>query len=91
MSSVPSGTRLRVLTRPSSAAYTRAEGEFLTSETLAKAARVIAASPPALQLRYLQTVAEMAGERNSTIIPIPLEIFGALAARSGNAEPAVVR
>ncbi len=53
-----------------------AEGEFQASERLAQAARVIGREPAALQLRYLQTLTEMAGERNSTIIPLPLDIIG---------------
>lgn len=55
-----------------------AEGEFLAAETLAKAAGIIRAEPPALQLRYLQTLVEIAGERNSTVIPIPLNILDGL-------------
>lgn len=53
-----------------------AEGEYQASERLAQAARVIGREPAALQLRYLQTLTEMAGERNSTIIPLPLDIIG---------------
>jgi regulator of protease activity HflC (stomatin/prohibitin superfamily) len=55
-----------------------AEGEFLAAETLGKAAHIILAEPPALQLRYLQTLSEIAGERNSTVIPIPLDILDGL-------------
>ena len=51
----------------------RADGEYLASETLAKAARIIRREPPALQLRYLQTLVEITGEGNSTIIPFPME------------------
>lgn len=51
----------------------RADGEFLAAETLAKAAGIIRREPPALQLRYLQTLVEIAGEGNSTIIPIPMD------------------
>jgi len=51
----------------------RADGEFLAAERLAGAARIIRKDPPALQLRYLQTLVEIAGEGNSTIIPIPME------------------
>ena len=40
---------------------------------------MIAGQPVSLQLRYLQTLVEMAGERTSTIIPIPLDIATALA------------
>ncbi|TAK30065.1 MAG: slipin family protein [Chloroflexota bacterium] len=53
-----------------------AEGEYQASERLAQAAKVIGREPAALQLRYLQTLTEMAGERNSTIIPLPLDIIG---------------
>jgi regulator of protease activity HflC (stomatin/prohibitin superfamily) len=51
----------------------RADGEYLAAERLAGAARIIRREPPALQLRYLQTLVEIAGEGNSTIIPIPME------------------
>ena len=51
----------------------RADGEYLAAETLARAARIIHDEPPALQLRYLQTLVEIAGAGNSTIIPIPME------------------
>jgi len=52
-----------------------AEGEFQAAETLARAAEIISRNPVAVQLRYLQTMVEMAGERTSTIIPIPLDIL----------------
>ena len=53
-----------------------AQGELQASETLAQAARMLAAEPSALQLRYLQTVTEIAAENNSTtIFPIPIEMF----------------
>jgi regulator of protease activity HflC (stomatin/prohibitin superfamily) len=55
-----------------------AEGEEMAAQSLANAARTIGAAPPAIQLRYLQTLVEMAGERNSTIIPLPLDIITAL-------------
>ncbi|MFC1988354.1 slipin family protein [Chloroflexota bacterium] len=55
-----------------------AEGEQAAAATLAEAARIIHAQPAALQLRYLQTLVEMAGERNSTIIPLPIDIINAL-------------
>lgn len=51
-----------------------AEGEELAAQSLASAASTLGAAPPAIQLRYLQTLVEMAGERNSTIIPLPLDI-----------------
>jgi regulator of protease activity HflC (stomatin/prohibitin superfamily) len=53
-----------------------AQGELQASETLAQAARQLATEPTALQLRYLQTVTEIAAENNSTtIFPIPMELF----------------
>ncbi len=55
-----------------------AEGERQAAETLAAAAEIIQSQPAALQLRYLQTLVEMAGERNSTIIPLTVDIQNAL-------------
>jgi len=53
-----------------------AQGELQASETLAQAARNLAVEPSAIQLRYLQTVTEIAAENNSTtIFPIPMELF----------------
>jgi len=52
-----------------------AEGELTASETLAEAGAKLAASPVSLQLRYLQTLIEMAGEKNATILPIPLDLL----------------
>ena len=49
-----------------------AEGERMAAENLAQAAEIIQKQPAAIQLRYLQTLVEMAGEKNSTIIPLPL-------------------
>ncbi len=55
-----------------------AHGEREAAETLAEAARIMQAEPGTLQLRYLQTLVEMSGEKNSTIIPVTLDILGAL-------------
>ncbi|MGH2739427.1 MAG: slipin family protein [Actinomycetota bacterium] len=53
-----------------------AEGEFQASEKLAQAAEVIARHPTAYQLRLLQTMTEVAAEKNSTLVlPIPVELF----------------
>lgn len=53
-----------------------ADGEFQASEKLSQAAGVIAQQPSALQLRYLQTLNEIAIEKNSTILfPLPIEIL----------------
>lgn len=55
-----------------------AEGEFQAAERLTEAARVISAEPAALQLRYLQTLNEIALEKNSTIIfPVPIDMMAA--------------
>jgi regulator of protease activity HflC (stomatin/prohibitin superfamily) len=52
-----------------------AEGEFQAAEKLTQAANVISANPTALQLRFLQTLAEIATEKNSTIVfPVPIDI-----------------
>ena len=56
-----------------------AEGELQASEKLAQAARIIGSEPAAIQLRYLQTVTEIASEKNSTtIFPIPIDLFKGL-------------
>ncbi len=53
-----------------------AEGEYQASAQLAKAAGVIAGQPNAMQLRYLQTLTEIAVEKNSTIIfPLPMDLI----------------
>src|SRR2546422_10514068 len=53
-----------------------AEGELLASTQLAQAAEVIGSQPAALQLRYLQTLTEIAVEKNSTIIfPLPIDLI----------------
>ncbi|HEV2456423.1 MAG TPA: SPFH domain-containing protein [Verrucomicrobiae bacterium] len=58
------------------AKITNAEGEFQAAEKMAQAAAVISKEPMALQLRYLQTMREMAGEHNTTtFLPLPIELF----------------
>jgi regulator of protease activity HflC (stomatin/prohibitin superfamily) len=53
-----------------------AEGEFQASQRLAEAAEIMGASPITLQLRYLQTLAEIATENNSTtVFPVPIDLF----------------
>jgi regulator of protease activity HflC (stomatin/prohibitin superfamily) len=55
-----------------------AEGEFQAAEKMAQAAAVIAKEPIALQLRYLQTMREMANEHNTTtFLPLPIDLFSA--------------
>ncbi|SNB44921.1 slipin family protein [Geobacter sp. DSM 9736] len=53
-----------------------AEGELQASEKLAQAATVLAAQPASLQLRFLQTLTEIAAEKNSTtIFPVPIDLL----------------
>ena len=53
-----------------------AEGEFQASQRLADAANIISQNPAALQLRYLQTLVEIAAEKNSTtIFPVPIDVL----------------
>src|SRR5207249_241009 len=53
-----------------------AQGELQASDQLAQAANIIASQPNALQLRYLQTLTEIAVEKNSTIVfPLPIDII----------------
>ena len=73
-----------------------AEGEYIASEKLSQAAEVMSHQPLAPVLRYLQTLTEIAGEKNSTIVfPLPIDIMGALtnrgnaAAGQGGAAPTV--
>jgi regulator of protease activity HflC (stomatin/prohibitin superfamily) len=56
-----------------------AQGEFQAAQTLADAAHLISTEPAALQLRYLQTLTEIAVEKNSTIIfPLPIDLVAPL-------------
>lgn len=52
-----------------------ADGEKEASVALAEAADILSKSPASLQLRYLQTMVEMASEQNATILPIPMDII----------------
>ncbi len=55
-----------------------AEGEYQASEKLAKAAAIISTQPAALQLRYLQTLSNIATDRSNTILfPLPLDLMKA--------------
>jgi regulator of protease activity HflC (stomatin/prohibitin superfamily) len=75
-----------------------AEGEFQAAQRLADAAEIMGHSPIALQLRYLQTLGEIATEHNSTtLFPVPIDLLepfvrmrqlGGAPAPSGGAEPA---
>jgi regulator of protease activity HflC (stomatin/prohibitin superfamily) len=64
-----------------------AEGELQASEKLAQAATVLADEPISLQLRYLQTLTEIAAEKNSTtIFPLPIDLIS-MFLRKGKGEP----
>lgn len=64
-----------------------AEGELQASEKLAQAGAVIAREPVTLQLRYLQTLTEIASERNSTLIfPLPIDLISMFMKRGGSAQ-----
>jgi regulator of protease activity HflC (stomatin/prohibitin superfamily) len=68
-----------------------ADGEFQASEKLSNAAAVMGATPGALQLRLLQTVVEVASEKNSTLVmPFPVELlrFFDRAANASTQQPA---
>ena len=65
-----------------------AEGEKQAAAALLEAARMLALQPEAMQLRYLQTMTQVAGDRGSTIVfPIPMDLIGALLGKP-RAEPA---
>lgn len=77
-----------------------AEGEFQAAERLAEAGRVMAREPATLQLRFLQTLSEVATEKNSTIVfPVPIDLLKiftdavttAAAAAAGRPAPATAR
>jgi len=64
-----------------------AEGEFQASQRLADAAEILAGQPSALTLRYLQTLREIATEKNSTtIFPVPIDLLKPFLKGSGNNE-----
>jgi regulator of protease activity HflC (stomatin/prohibitin superfamily) len=59
-----------------------AQGEYQAAEKLAQAAEVLQSQPQALQLRYLQTLVEIAAEKNSTtIFPLPIDMLSAFLPR----------
>jgi regulator of protease activity HflC (stomatin/prohibitin superfamily) len=65
-----------------------ADGEYQASKRLAAAANVMARDPAALQLRLLQTVVEVAAEKNSTLVmPIPVELLRFFDRGSGQVSP----
>ena len=56
-----------------------AEGELQASEKLLQAAQILARQPEAMQLRYMQTLTQVAGDKSSTIVfPLPIDLISAL-------------
>jgi len=63
-----------------------AEGEFQAAQRLQDASRILSQEPAALQLRYLQTLTEIATEKNSTILfPVPMDLLRPFLAPPGSA------
>ncbi|HUG79301.1 MAG TPA: slipin family protein [Burkholderiales bacterium] len=66
-----------------------AEGELQASEKLLQAAEMLSKKAEAMQLRYLQTLTQIANERTSTVVfPVPMDIFGSLLDSAKRARPA---
>lgn len=65
-----------------------AEGEMQASQALREAARVLAEQPQSMQLRYLQTLTQIAGDRSSTIVfPLPVDWLNGIVPGSGDNKP----
>jgi len=65
-----------------------ADGEFQASKQLAKAAKIVSTDPATIQLRYLQTLTDIARENNSvTIFPVPIDLLSHFMARRGPEVP----
>lgn len=61
-----------------------AEGELQASEKLLQAAQMLAQQPEAMQLRYMQTLSAIAGDKSSTIVfPLPIDLFSTLSRLAG--------
>ena len=78
-------TMVRAIARQAEAERVRrskvihAEGELQAAEKLVEAAKLLGADPRAIQLRYLQTLTEIAGEKSSTIVfPLPIDLIESL-------------
>lgn len=65
-----------------------AEGELQASEKLLEAAQMLARQPQAMQLRYMQTLTQIANDRSSTIVfPVPIELLGTLTRAAPDKQP----
>jgi regulator of protease activity HflC (stomatin/prohibitin superfamily) len=87
-------TMIRAIARQAEAERERrakvihAEGELQASEQLLQAAQMLAQQPQAMQLRYLQTLTVIAGDKNSTIVfPVPMDIFTLLSSVKAGSPP----
>ena len=87
-------TMIRAIARQAEAERERrakvihAEGELQASEKLLQAAEMLAKKSEAMQLRYLQTLTAIAGDKTSTIVfPIPMDVLGPLIGRKPNSGP----
>lgn len=83
-------TMVRAIARQAEAERVRrakvihAEGERQAAEMLVQAARLLGGDPRAIQLRYLQTLTEIAGEKSSTIVfPLPMDVLQGVVRRDG--------
>ena len=66
-----------------------AEGEFQASQRLSDAANILSRNPAALQLRYLETIMNVAGDKNSTILfPVPIDLLGPFLKKTESSEEA---
>ncbi|MCY1364929.1 hypothetical protein D9M69_517540 [compost metagenome] len=64
-----------------------AEGELQASVKLLEAAQMLARQPQAMQLRYMQTLTQIAGDKSSTIVfPLPIDLLTTLRSATGNTE-----
>jgi regulator of protease activity HflC (stomatin/prohibitin superfamily) len=84
-------TMIRAIARQAEAERERrakvihAEGELQASEKLLQAAQMLAQAPQAMQLRYLQTLGNIAGDKSTTIVfPLPMDLLSALKASAGS-------
>jgi len=65
-----------------------AEGELQASEKLLQAAQMLAQKSEAMQLRYLQTLTQIAGDKSSTIVfPVPMDVIGPILEAAGRIKP----
>jgi regulator of protease activity HflC (stomatin/prohibitin superfamily) len=81
-------TMIRAMARQAEAERDRrakvihAEGELQASEKLMQAAEMLSRQPQSMQLRYLQTLVSIAGDKSSTIVfPLPLDLLASLAGK----------